>query len=194
MQTIQLFHSILRRDVKVFAVALCLLCLNSCGASDYSRANTVQPLLVKLSDKKWDGVRIPTGQQCKKFAGQGASPAINVSNIPGGTEAIIVEFSDRSWFPMNHGGHGKLGIRLEPGQQTIIIPSVPGETLTLPHDKLFIFHPHRGGRGKIGAYLPPCSGGRGNRYFADIKAVNKLNLEDKTARLLGEGSLFLGSY
>ncbi len=175
-------------------IMLCLLLMNSCGVSDYSQAESIRKLSANLSDSQWKGGLIPPGQQCKKFGGQGASPAITVANIPETAEAVIVEFSDRSWFPMNHGGHGKLGISLNPGQQTITIPSVPGESLVLPNERLFIFHAHRGGRGQPGAYLPPCSGGRGNQYFADIKAVRKLNLEQETAELLAEESLFLGSY
>ncbi len=194
MKTDPSCRSLEKRIAQVAAILIALALLGSCGTTDYTRPDTVSQLSVALSEKHWDGVRIPTGQQCIKFAGHGASPTLIVSNIPKGAEAIIVEFSDRSWFPMNHGGHGKLGIKVKPGQHKITIPSVPGETFNLPQQNLFIFQPHRGGRGKPGAYLPPCSGGRGNQYFADVKAVRKLEINNQTAELLAEGSLFLGSY
>lgn len=43
-----------------------------------------------------------------------------------------------------------------------------------------------------GGYLPPCSGGGGHVYFADIKAVNKVEGEDP--RVLAETRFLLGRY
>lgn len=168
--------------------------LTGCGVTDYQQSSTLQTLKVSLTDTQWDGKTIPNGQQCRKYGGDGHSPTLTVDHIPQGTEALIIEFSDRSWSPMNHGGHGKLGIRLTPQQQQVIVPSIASETFELPDKNLFIFHAHRGGRGEPGAYLPPCSGGRGNEYFADVKAVRNVDIDKQTAELLGEASLYLGKY
>ncbi|MEJ2115542.1 MAG: hypothetical protein P8X88_05730 [Gammaproteobacteria bacterium] len=61
-------------------------------------------MVVSFADATWDGTKIPRGQQCKKFGGNGSTPIFNVDNIPIGTNAVILEFSDRSFFLMNHGG------------------------------------------------------------------------------------------
>ena len=38
---------------------------------------------------------------------------------------------------------------------------------------MFIHKEHKGlKRGNAGAYLPPCSGGIGNSYYATVKALN----------------------
>lgn len=187
-------YSSLHRLISYLALLLLSSTLSGCGITTYQQDGNIQPLTVKLGETQWDGVHIPNGQQCRKFGGDGHSPALTISNIPKGTEAIIVEFSDRSWFPMNHGGHGKIGIQIKPEQQQITFPAVAGETFEVPDEHMFIFHDHRGDRGKPGAYLPPCSGGRGNNYFADVKAVRHLDIDKQTAELLGEGSVFLGEY
>lgn len=183
-----------RRVLNYYLLFAVNLLLGGCGMSHYELADHIGALKLSLVDQQWDGVSIPAGQQCKKYGGMGASPAIAVTGIPDDAESIIVEFSDRSWFPMNHGGHGKLGLRLEPQQKRAVIPGVEGETFDLPNPLLFIYQAHRGGRGAPGAYLPPCSGGRGNRYFADVKAVK--TGDDRTGELLliAEGSIFLGQY
>jgi len=167
----------------------------SCGVSNYEKAASVATLDLNFGDQAWTMNKIPAGQQCKKFGGNGSSPEIVVHHIPKDANAVIVEFSDRSWFPMNHGGHGKLGIRLAANQTEVTIPSVHAETFDLPDNaNLFIYSAHRGGRGAPGAYLPPCSGGRGNKYYADVKAVKQLGEDWGKLELVAENSLFLGSY
>lgn len=170
------------------------LLLSACGVTAYHEAAQVSDLSIQLVEPGWSGKVIPDGQQCKKFGGNGHSPQLYISHIPGDAQAIIVEFSDRSWFPMNHGGHGKIGIVIKPGQTELRFPSVAGESFELPNNRMFIFHQHRGGRGEPGAYLPPCSGGRGNQYYADVKAVKQVDIDQQTAVLVGQGSIMLGTY
>ncbi len=43
-----------------------------------------------------------------------------------------------------------------------------------------------------GGYLPPCSGGGGHVYFADIKAVQKT--EGERPKVLAETRFLLGRY
>ncbi|MEJ2115543.1 MAG: hypothetical protein P8X88_05735 [Gammaproteobacteria bacterium] len=59
---------------------------------------------------------------------------------------------------------------------------------------VFIEEEHRGSRGEEGAYLPPCSGGRGNHYYAEVKAVFKDENNKSNSKLLGFGEIYLGEY
>lgn len=87
---------------------------------------------ITFSDPAWDGKSIPSGQICKKFGGNGATPSITVSGVPAEADAIVLEFSDKDDSKMNNGGHGKIGYRITPGAAQVIVPSFPGETFTLP--------------------------------------------------------------
>lgn len=148
---------------------------------------------VSFSDSKWNGKEIPAGQQCNKFGGNAGTAPLTVRNIPGGTNALIMEFSDRSYQPMNNGGHGKIGYSISANTQQTNIPSVPGHTFDLPKD-FFLISAHQGsGWDTAGAYMPPCSGGKGNLYTVNVKAVYDAP-EGKESQLLGEGKLTLGTY
>lgn len=60
---------------------------------------------------------------------------------------------------------------------------------------MFVERPHQGWlRGDGGAYLPPCSGGRGHSYYATVKAVYKARRAGEESRLLGERVIELGKY
>ncbi|MEZ5529634.1 MAG: hypothetical protein R3E57_06825 [Porticoccaceae bacterium] len=166
--------------------------LSACDTFDYQTTAEVMPLQVSLADPAWDGQAIPAGQQCKKFGGNGATPPLKISGIPEGANAVIVAFSDRSWFLMDHGGHGMIGFWTGGLLDSVEIPAIAGETFELPQG-VFLERQHQGGRGAPGAYLPPCSGGRGNRYFAEVAAVFK-GSGDEPTRLLAEGEVFLGRY
>jgi hypothetical protein len=167
--------------------------LAGCVSSDYKAVKNLAELKVSFVDSSWDGNKIPEGQHCKKFGGDGSTPSLKIENIPSESNAVIVEFSDRSFFLMNHGGHGSIGMWLESQQTAVVMPSVAGETTIVP-DKVFIEKQHRGTRGKDGAYLPPCSGGRGNHYYAEVKAVFKDEINKKESKLLGSGEVYLGEY
>ena len=54
-------------------------------------------LQVSFADPIWTGKKIPKGQHCRKFGGNGATPELKVSGIPEGTTAILVEFNDASF-------------------------------------------------------------------------------------------------
>ena len=154
-----------------------------------------QDLELAFVDSDWDGDKIPNGQQCHRQDGENPStPRIQVSNIPEGADAIILEFSDRTYSPMNNGGHGKIGFEISEGTNEVVIPSVPGHTFDLP-EGFFLVQEHRAsGYDTAGAYMPPCSGGIGNHYYVTIKAVKVLSKEDKAFNLLGQGILELGKY
>jgi hypothetical protein len=178
------------QKILITSILSSTLFLSACDSNDYKKGAGLSNLNVAFVDAKWIEKDIPKGENCKYFKGNGNTPRIQVNNIPNGANAIIVEFSDKTYTPMDNGGHGKIGIWTN-GKSSITIPSVAGETKNMP-DNMFIEKMHKGlKRGKAGAYLPPCSGGKGNTYYATIKAVSKTN--DNT-KVLGGESLVLGIY
>ncbi|MAC76834.1 MAG: hypothetical protein CML66_02055 [Rhodobacteraceae bacterium] len=119
----------------------------------------------------WDGRRVPAGQHCRMFGGDGATPPMQVWNIPEGTVWIVAEFNDRSFKPLSKdGGHGRIAWPAK-WPVTYLYP-VPGMT-GLPKWGAFVVEPSK----TIGAYaspgyLPPCSGGQKHKYAVDILAVD----------------------
>lgn len=172
-----------------------LLMTSGCVGISYQPVENLASLEVSFVDSKWDGVTVPSNHECKRDGGQGDSPALRVGNIPRGTNAIIVEFNDRSYEPLSYGGgHGAIWVAVST-ENEITIPSVPSETSKLPpgvHSE----HSHQADSSSIssGAYLAPCSRGRGNSYFADINAVYKAKDKSEKSKLLGQGKIELGKY
>jgi len=159
----------------------------------YKPVSNLVTLEVSFADPLWDGRGIPEGQQCNYFGGNGATPMLTVKNIPSGTNAIIMEYSDRSWPQMDDGGHGKIGYRIPLGTTEITIPSVPGHTFDLP-EGFFLVEAHRSLRGNGGAYKPPCSGGRGHLYYVTVKAVYDATSKSEESKMLGKAKKELGIY
>ncbi len=155
----------------------------------------VAGLQLALDDPDWNGENIPAGEQCRRFGGDNPStPRISVADIPAGTDAIVLEFSDRTYSPMDDGGHGKIGYRIEGNANEVIIPSIPGHTFDLP-DEFFIVHEHLAPSfDTAGAYMPPCSGGAGNAYYVTVKAVEVISADGKQFNVLDQGTLELGKY
>ena len=130
-----------------------------------------QPFSVVLADDVWDGVEVPVGQQCEKFGGQGSTPSLSLSNIPKGTNAIVMAYSDRSYQAMDQGGHGKFAYQLGEKVNAVKIPSLAGHSFQLPAN-FYLIEAHRAPTwDRAGAYLPPCSGGKGNEYYLTVRAV-----------------------
>ena len=154
----------------------------------------VAPMKVSFADSAWNGEKIPDGQQCSKFWGEGATPALRVENIPAGANAIIVEFNDRDYPPLSDdGGHGKIGFWVTEGSNNAVLPSVPGETDSLPTGS-FVEEPNQAtGSYAAPGYFPPCSGGNDHAYFAEVKAVRKMKGAGKT-KVLATAKIELGSY
>jgi hypothetical protein len=149
---------------------------------------------VSFVDQTWTGRAIPSGQQCTQFGGKGASPAIRVKNIPPGTTDVVVEFNDRDFQPLSFdGGHGKIRVAVPAGAPEVVVPSVPGETSSLPPGVVKEAG-HRASFSPGTVYLPPCSGGRGHLYFADVKAVARPAAPSEAGKLLGTGRITLGRY
>jgi hypothetical protein len=154
----------------------------------------VAKLRLSFNDNEWDGEKVPDGQQCLRFGGKPFTPSIRVEGIPDDADAIIMEFSDRSWPPMDNGGHGRIGYAIPPSVSDVIIPKVPGHTFSLP-DNFFVIEPHRGSHwDKSGAYMPPCSGGKGNHYYVKVLAVKIANGNIMDYKILSKGVLKMGKY
>jgi hypothetical protein len=148
-------------------------------------------LEVQFADERWGGETVPEGEQCQKFDGSGKSPSLAVSNIPDGANALVIEFSDRSYPPMDDGGHGKIGYEIEPGTGSVTVPSVPGHTTDLPPGFFVVAEHEAPTWDEPGAYLPPCSGGRGNSYYLTVKAIHRM---DEELHELASASLEMGKY
>lgn len=146
----------------------------ACSAQMAMAADDVA-MSASLADKNWNGKTIPEGQQCLKFSGKGETPRIRVEKIPDGANALVVEYSDKTYKPMDNGGHGKIGYYIDERMKEVTIPSVQGQTFELPKS-FFIVSAHKAPTwDREGAYLPPCSGGKGNLYSAKISAVKVIS-------------------
>ncbi|MGR8922010.1 MAG: hypothetical protein ACU85V_20530 [Gammaproteobacteria bacterium] len=152
-------------------------------------------LEVRFADAAWDGVTVPPGSQCGRFDGTGGSPALRVDGIPAGANALVIEFSDRSYAPMDKGGHGKLGYRLdESAGGSAEVPSAPPHTFELPPAFWTVAAHGAPGWDTAGAYLPPCSGGKGNAYYLTVKAARVGGEPPVVAEVLAETTLEMGRY
>lgn len=151
-------------------------------------------LQARLSGPAWNGQRIPAGQQCHRFGGHGATPRLTVNDIPAGTQALILAFSDRDYKPMDNGGHGVIGYLIPPGMPSAVtVPSIPGHTFDLPAG-FFVVRPHANPKYDVaGAYMPPCSGGKGHMYYVTVEAVT-LNANGRPANILGKTAIDIGRY
>ncbi len=118
----------------VFIIAAFFLGVLAAEASDKpDQTGSPAELDVSFVDKSWDGKWIPRGSQCQRFGGKNPmTPALAIKRIPVEANAIIMEYSDRSFYPMDNGGHGMVGFKIEPGTTSVEIPSIPGHSFDLP--------------------------------------------------------------
>ncbi len=144
-------------------------------------------LEAKLADPAWDGVKVPAGQQCQKFDGKNpATPKLTVSDIPAGTNSIVLEYSDRDSKKMNNGGHGRMSYMVDSSATQVEIPSIPGHTFDIPEAFKVIEAQRSPGWDTAGAYMPPCSGGKGHEYYVTIKAFKDGKVTDTTTLEMGK--------
>jgi hypothetical protein len=147
------------------------------------------PMSASFADPAWNGQKVPDKQWCQKFGGSGATPALTLANVPAGTSAVVLAFNDETYEAMNNGGHGAVRFAVTPTNGAVSLPSVPGETDALPAgvttEKAHLASDYSG---TGGAYLPPCSGGKGNTYTATVTALGAGDAK------LGETRIVLGTY
>ena len=135
----------------------------------------------------WDGKSIPAGQQCTLFGGAGSTPPMKVSNLPSGTSWIYVEYNDQDYSPLSRkGGHGIIGYPVSGSSADLY--SVPGLKGKLPGKARIISPAKSTGKYASDGYLPPCSGGKGHRYFANVRAISS------DGKLLEEKRVDIGRY
>lgn len=113
---------------------------------------------------------------------------MRITGLPTGTQALLVAFNDESYAPMDKGGHGVLGFDVAAGFTRVDLPKIPGETYDLT-DGVAKESGHRAPQwsGTGGAYLPPCSGGRGNRCSASLSAM-------QGQEVLASGKVQIGTF
>lgn len=161
-------------------------------AEEYKPVSNLAQLEISFANPEWDGKNIPITRRCG--SPDASTPRLIVNNIPSGSNAIIMEYSDKDWPEMDDGGHGKIGYRIAKGTTVITVPSVPANTFDLP-DGFFLVDAHQGPSNfKAGAYMPPCSGGMGNLYDVTVKAVYKASSKEEESKLLGIGKIDLGRF
>jgi len=133
----------------------------------------------------WNGKTVPAGQQCTLHGGNGATPPFQVTGLPADTVMVVVEYNDKSYRPLStKGGHGTIGYTVKGSSAKL--PAVPGLTAKLPRGVRVIKAARGTGDYSSAGYLPPCSGGKGNKYEADVKAVNAAGkVTAKTKMALG---------
>ena len=166
----------------IVLVALCFLAAAAVPAAD---------LEVSFVDPAWNGEAVPEGEQCQKFGGKGRSPELRVMHIPADADLLTLDFDDQTFAAMDNGGHGRIGYQIEPGVGEVVIPRVDGHTMELP-EKFLVIEAHRAPTwDKAGAYLPPCSGGRGNSYHITVRAVHQMGEEQ---HVLAETGIAMGKY
>ena len=160
-----------------------ILTLTTFSLMSLSAAN----LSATFTDDIWKKAKVPESEVCSNFNTKaGSTPSISLENIPMNTDKIILTFSDETFKGMRDGGHGIISYAVPKDSTSLIIPSVTGETFDLPTGFASVVK-HRGWKfGKTeGAYLAPCSGGKGNTYSVVIKAMNKDTILDATSLTLG---------
>jgi len=160
----------------------------------YHQMPVLADLNITFVDAAWDGRTIPPGQQCRRDGGNGSTPAIRVANIPPDASQLLIEFSDKSFMPMDKGGHGIIGFHLQPGTSEVTLPSLPGHTFDLPEPYFVVSAHRRASWDAPGAYLPPCSGGSGNYYYITIKALFAPDQLEQMPKMLGRGKINMGRY
>lgn len=96
---------------------------------------------------------------------------MKANGLPKGTVWVYVEYNDKDYAPLStKGGHGIIGYPVS--GSSVELYSVPGLKASLPGKAKVIKKARGTGKYASGGYMPPCSGGKGNRYFADVKAIN----------------------
>lgn len=135
----------------------------------------------------WDGKTVPNGQQCTLFDGHGATPPMQATALPKGTAWVHTEYNDKDYGPLStKGGHGVIGYPVSGSNADLY--SVPGLKGTLPGKARVIKKARTSGKYASQGYLPPCSGGKGHKYFVDVKAL------DANGKLLAKKRMQIGRF
>ncbi|KPC54746.1 hypothetical protein [Amantichitinum ursilacus] len=138
-------------------------------------AQAAGTLTAHYTSPLWNGSAIPAGQQCAKLGGAGATPGLNVFDIPAGSGALLLEFSERSGANL-----GRFIYTLPKGANSAQIPGIASNG-GLPAGIKAL-----GGDGGV-QYTAPCT--PGGHFVIRIKA---LATPDANAAVQAEGRLDMG--
>lgn len=153
------------RSLIMVTAALCVALFTSATAANAQ-------MKARFTDEAWTGDKIPEGQNCSRYGGAGATPPMIIDDVLEYADGIVLEFNDESYTPMDKGGHGIIAFKID-SQRPVRLPAVPGETNDLP-DGVIKIKSHKAKSKPYTpdtAYLPPCSGGMGNKYTISVQAV-----------------------
>lgn len=131
-------------------------------------------LTVRFTSPLWNGNTIPAGQQCSRLGGSGATPGLNVFDVPVNTGALLIEFSERSG-ALDGGKMGRFLYAMPKGAVSAQIPGISAAG-ALP-----------AGVKALAAYQPPCT--PGSLYLVNVKALPGT---DPSAAPQAEGRLDMG--
>lgn len=178
----------------VYSVVSLAIIVGFTGCGKYEPVPNMAKLNVKFIDSKWDGDRVPKDEVCSRYNSKSAmSPKLLISDLPSQTNKVILSFSDETYTQMSNGGHGIVSYKVIEGTKSIEVPSFKSETFTLPINFKSI-RAHGSSKNTNGAYLAPCSGGRGNNYSVTVEAIHDFNSDNKKPLLLGTSYLKMGRY
>lgn len=142
----------------------------ACGLATVFASSAMADMSITL-ENGWNGKTVPKGQHCALFGGKGATPPMKVTGLPSDTAWVYVEYNDQDYRPLSkNGGHGVIGYPVS--GSSLELYSVPGLVDTLPGKGRVISAARGTGDYASKGYMPPCSGGKGNRYFAIVKAIS----------------------
>ena len=132
--------------------------------------------LIKVNDSRWDGEKVPYGEQGTKCGGVNPHFPSLTFDLKGlnkyfNSKVVGIKMSayDVDW---PQGSHGKWSYFFDPQKDSFISPKVPSETPDMPKGiKGLSMHTSRSC--PAGYYLAPssCLATRGHKYFTDITLI-----------------------
>ena len=129
--------------------------------------------LIQVNDARWDGLKVPAGEQGVTCGGKSPhfpSFTFDLKGLETHFNSRVVDIQmyayDIDW---KSGHHGKWRFIFDKDQSSFVSPKIPSETTRLPENvKGLMTHTARSC--PTGYYLAPssCRAGGGHRYFTDI--------------------------
>ncbi len=173
---------------KLLTIVALTALVTACAST--STDTTVPKLGLSFTDSAWNGTTLPKGQECKKNGGNGATPAMNVTNVPKDTVQFHVAYSDVSWKGGQNGFHGIIGHSHSGGNQASLI-SVPGDIVKNFPPGTSLVKDNQGFKGWAihKGYMPPCSvKNKKHKYEAEVSAF------DVNGKLLAKSTIQMALY
>lgn len=176
-------------------IVLSAVVLTACETTSAPKSETAESIEYKQRTPalniellgQWDGRRVPSGEQCSKDGGKGATPPLQVTGIPKETSELYVFFDDVDDAKLSQ--NGGLGVvAFEMIATGMILPPLPAMTRQVGSGARVVRKARTSGDYASNGYLPPCSGGQGHRYVATVLAVAD------SGESVAVGKVMLGKY